>query len=121
GARASALTYVGSKETFDKAPLLGSVFNLMTECRTVSVSIQSPPDRLYDYLADATRFPEWSAFISKIVPEGSAWRATTPLGTLQIEFVPRNPYRILDHTVTTADGTRVHVPMRVVPNNVDGS
>lgn len=93
----------------------------MTECRTVSVSIQSPPERLYDYLADATRFPEWSAFVTKIVPAGAAWRATTPLGTLHIEFEPRNPYRILDHTVTTADGTRIHVPMRVVPNDSDGS
>jgi hypothetical protein len=93
----------------------------MTECRTVSVSIQRPPDRVYDYLADPTRFPEWSAFITKIEREGSAWRATTPLGTLRLQFEPRNTYRILDHTVTTADGRRVHIPMRVVPNGSDGS
>jgi uncharacterized membrane protein len=93
----------------------------MTECRTVSVSIQRPPDRVYDYLADPARFPEWSAFITKIEPDGSAWRATTPLGTLRLQFEPRNTYRILDHTVTTADGSRVHIPMRVVPNGADGS
>ena len=93
----------------------------MTECRTVSVSIRRAPDDVYSYLLDAATFPQWSAFITAMEREGESWRAKTPRGTLHIQFEPRNPYRILDHTVTTADGTRVHVPMRVVPNGSDGS
>ena len=88
----------------------------MTECRTVSISIQRTPDDVYTYLLDAATFPQWSAFITAMEREGESWRAKTPRGTLHIQFAPRNPYRVLDHTVTTADGTRVHVPMRVVPN-----
>jgi hypothetical protein len=93
----------------------------MTECRTVSVSIQRPPDEVYDYLANPANFPQWSAFVTKIEPEGSAWRATTPCGTIRIQFEPRNVYRVLDHTVSTAEGKHVHVPMRVIPNGSDAS
>ena len=49
----------------------------MTECRIVSVSIQRPPDDVYEYLSDAACFPQWSAFITKIEPTGTAWRAAT--------------------------------------------
>jgi hypothetical protein len=93
----------------------------MTECRTISVSIQRPPAEVYEYLADAARIPEWSAFVTKIEPDGPAWRANTPLGTLRFAFEPRNDHGILDHTVTSSDGHAVHVPMRVVPNGPDGS
>ncbi len=91
----------------------------MTECRTISISIQRPPDHVYDYLADASRIPAWSAFVTKIEPDGPAWRANTPLGMLRFRFEPKNAYRILDHTVTSSDGKTVHVPMRVVPNGAD--
>lgn len=93
----------------------------MTECRTVSVSIHRLPDDVYDYLSDAARFPQWSAFITKIEPTGTSWRATTPRGTLRMQFVPRNAFRVLDHTVVTADGKQVHVPMRVLPNENNAS
>ena len=93
----------------------------MTECRTLSISIQRSPDEVYSYLLDAATFPQWSAFITAMEREGESWRAKTPRGTLHIQFEPRNAFRVLDHTVTTADGTRVPVPMRVVPNDSDGS
>lgn len=93
----------------------------MTECRTVTVSLLRPPAEVYDYLLNPANFPQWSAFITEIVPEDNAWRARTPQGTLRIHFVARNDHRVLDHTVTTADGTQIYVPMRVLANGADGS
>jgi hypothetical protein len=93
----------------------------MTECRTVGVSIKRDPDQVYEYLADPRSFPQWSLFILGLENDGNEWMAKTPAGTVRIRFTPRNEFRVLDHDVTSAAGLRVHVAMRVIPNEDDGS
>jgi len=93
----------------------------MTECRTVGVSIKRDPDQVYEYLADPRSFPQWSVFILELVSDGNEWIAQTPTGTVRIRFTPKNEFRVLDHDVTSASGLRVHVAMRVIPNQDDGS
>lgn len=88
----------------------------MTEARTVSVSIARSPGRVYDYLADPARFPEWSVFVTGMRQDGNAWIATTPGGEVRMTFTPRNAFGILDHRVEVNPQLSVQVPLRVVPN-----
>lgn len=93
----------------------------MTECRTVSVSIKRHPDEVYAYLADPANVACWSLFIREPKKDGEEWIAQTPEGAVRIRFTPRNDFRVLDHDVTVSSGSKIHVPMRVLPNSDDGS
>ncbi|GMW01662.1 MAG: hypothetical protein AMXMBFR84_27990 [Candidatus Hydrogenedentota bacterium] len=93
----------------------------MNECRTVSVSIRQPADRVYAYLAHPPNFPAWSQFIKDMRPDGDAWTATTPEGVVRIRFSQVNSHRILDHWVTVDADLTVYVPMRVLEPQVGSS
>jgi len=93
----------------------------MTDSQTVSVSIHRNPDEVYDFLADPANFPKWSLFIRELRQDGDEWLANTPDGTVRIRFTPRNAFRVVDHDVITPSDLKVHVPVRVLPNQDDGS
>ena len=40
----------------------------------------------------------------------------TAIGWMEIEFVPANEFRVLDHVVKLPDGQSIHNSMRVVAN-----
>jgi hypothetical protein len=85
--------------------------------RHVSVSIDCPPRRVYEYAANPENLPRWAAGLGTSVrrsPEG--WTVETPAGPLGVRFAAPNDLGVLDHVVTLAPGVEVFVPMRVVPN-----
>lgn len=86
------------------------------DSRTISVDIIRPPDVVYEYLANPENFPQWSFFLMAARPEGDNWIFETPNGPVQVRFVPRNPYRILDHWVTAGGQSTIYVPLRVIEN-----
>jgi hypothetical protein len=83
--------------------------------RTLSVTIARPPEVVAAYVADGHNLPAWS-FVDAVRADGDAWIVATGSQEARLRFVPPNAFGVLDHEVTLADGTRVHVPMRVVPN-----
>lgn len=85
--------------------------------RTISVAIAASPERIYHYVADPRHLPEWAAGLCQSVAciDGS-WIAQTPSGAVRIEFAPVNPFGVLDHRLTLADGQQVCVPLRVIAN-----
>lgn len=87
------------------------------EARTVSVTIERPPQTVYDYLADPAMIPRWS-FFSSIEPTGDgSWTVTGPEGeTAMMTFAPPNGFGVADQNVEVGPGEWVHVPLRVVPN-----
>lgn len=87
------------------------------EARTVSVTIERPPQTVYDYVADPATLPLWT-FFESITPAGDGrWTSTGPDGeTAAIAFAPPNEFGVLDQDVEVAPGDVVHVPLRVVPN-----
>ena len=93
----------------------------MNDSRTVSISIERTFSEVYDYLVQPERFPEWSLFIREMRAHGADWIAITPHGEVSIHFVSKNPYGVLDHTVTVSPKIKVFVPFRVVPNDIEGS
>jgi hypothetical protein len=93
---------------------------MMTEARTVSVSLERSAAAVYNYLSDPASFPKWSLFITDIRNDGNGWLVTTPNGTVRMTFTSKNEFGVLDHHVTVNPQRRVYVPMRVVSNG-DGS
>jgi hypothetical protein len=91
----------------------------LSPARTISESIDCPPDRVYEFVSDPRNLPRWS-FFGAVTRDGEEWRVETPEGTVGFRFIERNALGVLDHVVTLGSGEEVRVPMRVVPNG-DGS
>src|SRR5690606_30014149 len=94
----------------------------MHDVRHLSVSIRRRPEHVYEYASDRANLPARASGVGAgIRREEGRWLLDAPIGTqAEVRFAPRNEFGILDHEVILADGMRVFVPMRVVPNG-DGA
>ena len=84
--------------------------------RHVSVVIAADPDAVYSFATDPVNLPRWAAGLAQADVEvrGDDLIAQSPMGEVVVRFVPRNPYRILDHDVMLPSGTTVTNPIRVL-------
>lgn len=90
---------------------------MLHDVRLVTVSIAVPWQVVYEFARQPSLLPQWaSGLAAGIVEEGGRWLAESPMGRVQVEMAPDNPYGVLDHDVTLPDGTLFHNPMRAVPN-----
>jgi len=93
---------------------------MVWEARHVSVSIARPVADVVAYAGDPRRLPEWAAGLAAGVrpgDDGAGWVAQSPMGEVVVRFVPANELGVLDHDVSLPDGSRVHNPLRVLPND----
>jgi uncharacterized protein YndB with AHSA1/START domain len=91
----------------------------LLEVRHVSVSIDRPPDVVYQFAATPENMPKWAIGLGKSFrPQGDgSWIAEGgPVGSATVRFVERNRFGVLDHDVTVPTGETIHNPIRVVPN-----
>jgi len=87
------------------------------QSRTLSVSINCPPDRVYAFVSNPENLPEWAAGLCKSVRKSDAgWIVETTQGPMNLRFAEKNDLGVLDHYVSPAPGVEVYVPMRVLPN-----
>ena len=85
--------------------------------KTISISINQPADKVYEYTSNPENFPIWVEFIKSMTKESeNLWLAETDLGNIKIQFVPKNEFGIIDHLVTLPDSSTVNNPMRVIEN-----
>src|SRR5712692_6779539 len=85
--------------------------------RTLSVSINRPPGKVYEFVSIPENLPKWATGFCKSVRKSDGdWIVETPQGPMKIRFVEKNDFGVLDHYVTVAPGVEVYVPMRVLPN-----
>jgi len=92
-----------------------------SRCQHISVSINRPPDWVYEFAGTPENLPRWAAGLSgSIEYVNDGWISESPMGRIKVEFADRNPFGVLDHEVTLPSGATVYNPMRVVPND-DGS
>jgi hypothetical protein len=85
--------------------------------RTLSVSIDCPPDRVYGFVSNPENFTRWAtAFCRSIRRVDSGWIVETPQGQVNVRFAPRNTMGVMDHFVTPTPGVEIYVPMRIVAN-----
>jgi hypothetical protein len=82
----------------------------------LAVVIDRPATDVYAFVADPATMPQWAAGLSSSLEQiDGKWVADSPMGSVTIEFAPRNDFGVLDHTVALPDGTRVLNPLRVLP------
>ena len=85
--------------------------------RTLSVSIDCHPDKVYGFVSNPENLPKWATGFCKSVRKSNAgWIVDTPQGPMKIGFVEKNDFGVLDHYVSPAPGVEVYVPMRVLSN-----
>lgn len=91
--------------------------NMAAESGHVSIVINRPARAVYDFAADPANLPRWAAGLAQSTVElvGGRWTADSPMGRVGVEFVARNDFGVLDHTVTLPDGTAVYNPLRAIP------
>ncbi|HEX9849628.1 hypothetical protein [Candidatus Deferrimicrobium sp.] len=89
----------------------------MFASRTLSVSIGRHSREVYEFASNPENLPKWAKGLGKSVRnEGDDWIVDTPQGPVKIRFAEKNNLGVLDHHVTTASGTEVYVPIRVLSN-----
>lgn len=67
---------------------------------------------------DPRNLPLWAAGLAAgIRSEGDRWFTDSPMGVVEVAFTGPIEQGVLDHDVTLPDGTVVHNPLRVVPND----
>lgn len=86
--------------------------------RHLSQVIRRKPDEVYAFVLDPAQLPRWAVGLvqAQLRREGDALVAETPGGSVRIRFAARNELGVLDHEVTTPDGTRTFNPFRVLPH-----
>jgi hypothetical protein len=86
----------------------------------LAVVIQRPPAEVAAFAGDPANLPAWVAGLaSGIREEGGRWFADSPMGAVEVAFVPPNDLGVLDHDVVLPDGTRTSNPLRVLPYGED--
>ena len=89
----------------------------LLRCRTLSVSIDCPPARVYTFVRNPENLPRWAGGLASAVRKSAdGWIVETADGPLGFAFVADNDLGVLDHRVTLAPGVDVLNPMRVVAN-----
>ncbi|GAA4669947.1 SRPBCC family protein [Nocardioides nanhaiensis] len=84
--------------------------------RHVSTVIRRAPKEVYAYAADPDHLPAWAAGLaqSEVTRQGDTLLVDSPMGQVQVHFVPRNDLGVVDHDVVLPSGTVVTNPMRVL-------
>lgn len=84
----------------------------------IHTSIGRPAPEVYAYVADPRNLPQWASGLaeSALRLDGEVWIAASPMGAVKIKFSPPNIYGVVDHEVTTSEGTTFANPLRVQPN-----
>ena len=92
----------------------------LREVRHVSVSINRPPDVVYQFAAAPENLPKWAVGLGTSFHrrnDGSWIAQGGPVGSAIVRFVERNRLGVLDHDVTLETGETIHNPIRVLPNS----
>ncbi|BBB00292.1 hypothetical protein RVR_7292 [Actinacidiphila reveromycinica] len=88
--------------------------------RHLSVHVDRTVEEVYAYASDPANLPAWARGLGgSITRIDGRWVAeSSPMGRVEVAFVPRNDLGVLDHDVTLPSGETFHNPVRVIP---DGS
>ena len=93
---------------------------MTTQTRFVTTTIARPWREVYAYASDPRHLVDWAGGLAKAQVEPApdrpgTWVADSPMGRVEVEFVPENEFGVLDHVVRLPDGLEMPNPLRVVP------
>ena len=87
----------------------------MSESQHLSAHVERPAAEVYAYVVNPANLPNWATGLSgSIEQRDGRWFAESPMGDIEVRFVPENLYFVLDHEVRLSDGTTFNNPMRVI-------
>jgi hypothetical protein len=87
------------------------------ESRTISIRINRPADRVYDFTSMPENLPKWASGLGKsLTKTDGEWIAATLQGPVKVRFAVRNSFGVLDHYVIPESGLEIYIPMRVISN-----
>lgn len=86
--------------------------------KNISVTINQPAQKVYEFTSNPENLSLWAAGLSSstLKKSGGSWIAESPMGTVRINFSPRNSFGVMDHDVTLPSGEINHNPFRVISN-----
>jgi uncharacterized membrane protein len=69
----------------------------MPDVQHISVSINRPPEEVYDFASDPRNLPRWAAGLARsdVKKDGDSWVADSPMGKIKIRFAERNAFGVL--------------------------
>jgi hypothetical protein len=87
------------------------------ESRTITVRIDQPFDKVYEFLVDPANWNQWAFGLGRNIRRSQdGWMADSDGGIATVQFTPRNSFGVVDHTVIRPSGKSVYVPMRLISN-----
>ena len=87
------------------------------ESRTLTVRIDRPFDKVYEFLVDPVNWNQWAFGLGKNIRRSQdGWITDENGGVASVQFTPRNSFGVVDHTVIRASGQRIYLPMRLIIN-----
>lgn len=100
-------------------PAIGADTQTITvESRTITVRIDRPFDKVYEFLVDPANWNQWAFGLGKNIRRSrDGWIADSDGGVATVQFTRRNEFGVVDHTVIRPSGQRVYVPMRLIANS----
>jgi GNAT superfamily N-acetyltransferase len=86
------------------------------ESRHVSRVIKASPAAVYEYAVDVGNLPLWAVGLARagVVRDGDLLLVDSPMGQVEVRFVERNQFGVLDHDVRLPSGTVVTNSVRVI-------
>jgi hypothetical protein len=89
----------------------------MRHAKTLSVSIEQSPEKVYEFVMDPINFTKWTtSFTHSIQKIKDDWIVETTDGQLKLRFIEKNIFGVADHYVTTEAGIEIENHIRVIPN-----
>ena len=87
------------------------------DVKIVSQPVTASADAVYAFAHQRQNLHLWASGLASadIEQEGDHWAADSPMGRIQIKMAQKNTFGVLDHDVTTPDGTTTHNAFRVSP------
>ena len=81
-----------------------------------SVVVHRPPEEVYAFASEPDHLGRWAAGLAsaEVTREGDTLLVAGSMGQVRVVFVEPNAFGVLDHEVTTPDGTTTYNPLRVV-------
>ncbi|WP_257348434.1 SRPBCC family protein [Pseudalkalibacillus decolorationis] len=90
----------------------------MFHSTTLSITINKNPHETYEYIRNPENLPSWlTSFTKSVKKVNDQWVLETLDGPMNIRFVDKNEFGVLDHYVTPTPEQSILNPMRVIPND----
>jgi hypothetical protein len=82
----------------------------------VSRIINASVEEVYDFASDVGNLPAWAAGLARspVTERDGVLLVESPMGCVEVRFVARNAFGVLDHDVMLPSGTVVTNPLRVI-------